>query len=109
MTSHRMLLALTTCADRESAERLARVLVEARVAACVSVGAPTMSVYPWQGQIESETEVPLTIKTCPARVAELKTLLNAHHDYDVPELLLTPVVDGAEDYLQWAENWMIHD
>jgi periplasmic divalent cation tolerance protein len=100
---------MTTCADQAAAERLARALVEARLAACVSIGAPVRSVYPWQGRIEMEQEVVLTIKTVPVRVEALKRFIAEHHDYDVPELLISPVIDGAEDYLQWAEQWMTND
>lgn len=109
MPSPRIVLAFTTCGDRVAAERLARLLVEAHVAACVSVGSPTLSVYPWQGRIESESEVPVTIKTSPARVGQLKNLLVEHHEYDVPELLVTEVVDGLDAYMDWAEDWMSHD
>ncbi|NDY95930.1 divalent-cation tolerance protein CutA [Wenzhouxiangella sp. C33] len=106
MSSCRLLLAVTTCADASAAERLAAALVEARLAACVSISAPVRSVYPWQGRIEVEQEVVLTIKTAPARIEALKRFIAEHHDYDVPELLISPVTDGAEAYLQWAENWM---
>lgn len=109
MSSSRLLLVVTTCADRASAERLARGLVEARIAACVSIESPVLSIYPWQGRIESDTEIPLTIKTGPAQISRLKRYLAEHHDYDVPELLVTPVVDGSDEYLSWAEEWMIND
>lgn len=109
MSSSRLLLAMTTCADAAAAERLARALVEARLAACVSISAPVRSVYPWQGRIEVDEEVGLTIKTSPGRVEALKRFIAEQHDYDVPELLISPVTDGAEAYLQWAEQWMSND
>lgn len=101
-----LVLAHTTCADAEAAERLARGLVEARIAACVSIGAAVLSVYPWQEGIETASEVPLLIKTAPHQVAALKRYLADHHDYEVPELLVTPVIDGLESYLQWAADWI---
>lgn len=109
MDSPRLLLAHTTCADLESAERLARGLVEAHIAACVSVGEPLRSIYPWEGRIASDREVPVLIKTCPERLDALKRFIAEHHAYEVPELLITPVVDGSEAYLGWAEDWMSHD
>jgi periplasmic divalent cation tolerance protein len=109
MSNPRLLLAMTTCADQDAAERLARALVEQRLAACVSAGSPAVSVYPWQGRVETATEVPLTIKTAPNRLAELKRFIEEHHEYDVPELLIVPVVDGTEAYLNWAEEWMDND
>lgn len=101
-----LVLAHSTCADLASAERLARGLVEARIAACVSIGASVCSVYPWQGGIETASEVPLLIKTTPGQVAALKRYLADHHDYDVPELLVTPVIDGLDSYLRWATDWI---
>lgn len=109
MVSPRLLLAMTTCADQAAAERLARGLVEHRLAACVSAGSPVTSVYPWQGAVETETEVPLMIKTAPHRLADLKRFIEEHHGYDVPEMLVVPVVDGLEAYLKWAEDWMGND
>ena len=109
MSSGRLYLAMTTCADQAAAERLARALVEARLAACVSINGKVRSVYPWQGQIEVDDEVALTIKTASSRLEQLKRFVAEHHDYDVPELLITPVTDGAETYLQWAEDWMSDD
>ena len=109
MSNPRLLLAMTTCADQAAAERLARALVEHRLAACVSAGSPITSVYPWQDRVETETEVPLTIKTAPHRLAELKRFIEEHHECDVPELLIVPVVDGAQAYFQWAEDWTGND
>ena len=101
-----MCLAMTTVADRSQAERLASVLVERHLAACVSLGSSVTSIYPWQGRIESEAEIPLTIKTAPSRLEALKAALAELHPYDVPELLVLPVVDGSKAYIEWACDWM---
>jgi len=98
-------LVLTTCPDRETAERLSAMLVEQRLAACVSAGAEVISTYPWQGRVEHESEIPLTIKTTRTRVDALKQELVAHHPYDVPELLVVSVSDGLDDYTQWIRDW----
>lgn len=104
--SDEICLVLTTCPDRETAERLSAMLVEQRLAACVSVGAAVTSSYPWQGSIETESEIPLTIKTTRARVHALKNELVRHHPYEVPEVLVVPVADGLDDYLQWIRDWV---
>jgi len=104
-----LLLAHTTCSNIAAATRLARGLVEAHLAACVSIGPEIQSVYPWQGRIESEAEVALLIKTSPAKLPALKEFLVENHDYDVPELLVTPVIDGHQPYLEWARKWLEHD
>lgn len=104
--SIRAAVVLTTCADAAAAERLATALVEQRLAACVSIGAPAVSVYAWQGRIEREHEVGLTIKTTPGALDRLKARLVELHDYDVPELLVLDVVDGSADYLAWIRDWV---
>lgn len=104
--SEQICLVLTTCPDGQTAERLAAVLVEQRLAACVSAGNPVMSTYPWKGKIEREQEIPLTIKTSAGRVSALKQALVEHHPYDVPELLVVPVTDGLDAYTQWIRDWL---
>lgn len=103
--SDQLCVVLSTCPDAETAERLAGVLVEQRLAACVSAGAPVTSMYPWEGRIEHEQEVPLTIKTSAGRLEELKRVLVDHHPYDVPEILALPVIDGLEAYTGWIREW----
>jgi periplasmic divalent cation tolerance protein len=104
--SDEICLVLTTCPDEKSAERLAEVLVEQRLAACVSAGSPAVSTYPWQGRIEREREIPLTIKTARSRVPVLTETLVAHHPYEVPEVLVLPVVGGLDAYMQWIRDWL---
>lgn len=102
----RLYIVMTTCADRDQAERLARRLVEQRLAVCVSIGSPAVSVFPWEGRVNSEQEIPLTIKTAPERIDELKRAFEQIHAYDVPEMLVVPVVDGLQPYFDWANDWM---
>lgn len=106
MDSTPLLIAHTTCANLADAERLAQGLVEARLAACVGIGGEIRSVYPWQGRIETQVEVPLLIKTSPERLPALKQFIIAQHPYELPELLVTAVVEGHEPYLRWARDWM---
>ena len=100
---------MTTVETRDQAEHLARTLVEGRLAACVSIGAPVTSVYPWQHKIETAEEIPLLIKTSPKRLEALKSSLKERHPYDVPELLAMPVVDGLPAYFAWAQDWTDND
>ena len=104
--SDEICLVLTTCPDEKSAERLAEVLVEQRLAACVSAGSPAVSTYPWQGKVEREREIPLTIKTARSRVSALTETLVAHHPYEVPEVLVLPVIDGLDAYVDWIRDWL---
>ncbi len=90
--------------DQDSALRLARVLLDEHLAACVNVLAPCQSVYRWQGQIELAQEVPLLIKTVHSRYPALETRLLELHPYDVPEIIALPVVSGLPAYLTWVAD-----
>jgi periplasmic divalent cation tolerance protein len=92
---------LTTCPDEATAERLARTLVEERLAACVNRLAGVRSTYRWQGEVHDEPEVLLVIKTTAATVGTLSARLLDLHPYEVPEVLALPVAGGSERYLQW--------
>ncbi len=95
------LLALSTAPDREQALRLARILVEERLAACVSLLPGAQSVYRWQGAISEDAECLLLIKTSRARWEALAARLAAIHPYQVPELIAVPVACGLPGYLAW--------
>jgi len=94
----------STCATAEEAEKLARQLVEARLAACVTILPGARSVYRWQGAIESAAECLLAIKSSRPLFAELCATLEKAHSYDVPEVLAVPVLDGSPNYLNWLEG-----
>lgn len=93
----------TTLPDRESADDLARSLVHARLAACVSVGAPVTSIYHWRGAIETSIEVPVRIKTRAELLDALAAAIRARHPYELPEILAVPVCDGSDEYLAWID------
>lgn len=101
MTATGMLLVLTALPDEDTAQRIATDLVEARLAACVSIGAPVRSVYRWQGAVERTVEVPLAIKTTADRYDALEQALRAAHPYELPEIIALPVECGLEGYLRW--------
>lgn len=95
------ILVLTQMPDQDTARALARSLVEARLAACVNVGAPVESLYHWRGQIETASEVPLVIKTRRDRYRELEAAILAQHPYELPEIVAVPIGDGLASYLEW--------
>lgn len=93
---------LTTTDSADEAERLARVLVEAHLAACVQISGPVRSVFRWEGAVSVEEEWQLWLKTDAGRVDDLAARLVAEHGYDVPEVLVVPVVGGHGPYLDWV-------
>jgi periplasmic divalent cation tolerance protein len=97
-------IAHCSCPDAETAARIARVLVEERLAACVQAIASVRSTYRWQGTLHTDAEVLLLIKTTRRRLDALKARLPGLHPYDVPELLVLEAVDGLPAYLDWLES-----
>ena len=96
-----IIVILSTCATREEAEKLARVLIEERLAACVNVIPGVRSYYRWKGAIESADECLLVIKSSRELFGSIAAILEGEHSYEVPELLALPVVEGATNYLNW--------
>lgn len=95
------IVVLCTCAAMEDAERMARALLSARLAACVSVSPGAKSYYHWKGEIESAGECLLVIKSSADLFQELRKAIEKMHSYETPEVLALPVVDGAPNYLEW--------
>jgi len=95
------IVVLNTCENEADAERLARALVEARLAACVSVVPGVRSFYHWQGGLEAAAECLLVIKTSRALFPALQLEIEKLHSYAVPEMLALAVVAGSENYLAW--------
>jgi periplasmic divalent cation tolerance protein len=95
---------LSTCSDEEEAERIARALVDARLAACVNVLPKMRSFYRWKGEVEDATECLLVIKSSRPLFGELRSALEKAHSYEVPEVVALPVVDGAPNYLNWLHE-----
>ena len=96
------IVVLVTCGSLKEGRRIARALVEARLAACANV-LPTSveSIYRWKGNVEAAKEFLLIIKTSRARLAALETAVKRLHSYDVPEIIALPIEKGSRDYLAW--------
>jgi periplasmic divalent cation tolerance protein len=97
-------VALSTVGTAEDAERIARALVERRLAACVNVVPGVVSVYRWKGAVERDEERLLVIKTRAERLEDLRRALVELHPYEVPELLALPVEAGHGPYLAWLDE-----
>jgi periplasmic divalent cation tolerance protein len=94
---------LTTCPDREQAERIARRLLELHLAACINILPGVQSIYRWEGDIESAAEVLMLIKTRVDLIREVQSTIAGLHSYEVPELLVLPISAGSESYLAWLD------
>ena len=95
---------LSACASADEAGRIARGLVEARAAACVNIVPQVRSVYRWKGSIEEASEWLLVIKTSRALFERASALLRHLHSYEVPEVVVLPIVAGSAEYLEWIDR-----
>jgi periplasmic divalent cation tolerance protein len=93
-----------TAPDPEVGERLARALVEERLAACVNVVSGVRSIYRYEGQIHDDSEVLLIVKTRSDRAGLLESRVRALHPYDLPELIRIPLAGGSAAYLEWVRE-----
>lgn len=97
-----VVVALSNAPDIQLAKRIAHMLVEEYLAACVNLGAPCLSMYMWEGRLEGAEEVPMVIKTTRGQVPALIERLRQLHPYEVPELLVLPVLGGLQSYMEWV-------
>lgn len=98
------IIVLSTCGGAEEAEKIARQLLEKRLAACVNILAGARSLYRWQGAIEEAAECLLIVKSRQGLWEELRAEIQRLHSYEVPEILLLPIDDGSPAYLDWLTN-----
>ena len=95
------IVVLMTAADKDEAGRIAEMLVDARLAACVQILPEIKSVYRWKGEVQREQETLLLAKTTRSRFAELEDRVRAMHSYETPEIIALPVTGASEPYLKW--------
>ena len=100
--AERVAIVLVTAPDRDVAERLVRSLLDERLVACGNIVPGVLSLYCWQGRLEREEEVLIVLKTTAALTAELVRRVPALHPYEIPEVLVVPVSDGYEPYIDWV-------
>jgi periplasmic divalent cation tolerance protein len=95
---------ITTTESAEAVDTLGRGIVDARLGACVQIVGPIQSIYRWEGEVLNEQEWQCWIKTSADRVKLLTEYIKKNHSYDVPEVVVLPVVGGSSDYLSWVTS-----
>ena len=93
-----------TAPNEEEAARIARTIVEERLAGCVNIVKGIRSIYSWQGKIEDDSEVLMIVKTQRHLFEALKRRVKELHSYTVPEIIALPVIEGSDDYLNWLKE-----
>lgn len=92
---------ITTLPEMEQAKQMAQTIVNQKLAACINILPQMVSIYRWQGALEEGTEHMLVIKTEVARLDELKKTILEMHPYELPEIIVVPIVGGHPPYLDW--------
>lgn len=93
-----------TVSNEDEAAKIAKLLVEAKLAGCVNIIKNIRSIYIWQGKIEDEPEVLMIAKTEKKLFSALSAKVRELHSYTVPEIIALPIVEGSEDYLKWLKE-----
>lgn len=94
----------TTIARREDALRIAGALIEKRLAACVQILGPVLSIYRWNGAVEQAEEWQCLIKSRQDLFEEVARSIKAIHPYETPEIIATVISSGSAAYLQWLHD-----
>ena len=101
----KILLALSTFPDRETAQRITNQLVTEKLAACANILPQIESIYHWKGKLETGNETLVFFKLSEDRQSDFQNKLRSLHPYEVPEIIFVPISSGLPEYLRWvAEN-----
>ena len=95
------IIVFITASHEDEAAKIARSLVDARLAGCVNIIRNIRSIYRWQDKVEDEPEVLMVLKTQKSLFNSLAEEVKRLHSYEVPEIIAIPLVEGSEDYLKW--------
>jgi periplasmic divalent cation tolerance protein len=98
----KILLALSTFPDAETAHRISNQLVTEKFAACANILPAVESIYRWKEKMETSAEVIVLFKTTPNRQKDFQEKLRSLHPYDVPEIIFMSITDGLAEYLRWV-------
>ncbi len=98
------IIVFITASKEEEAVKIARSLVEARLAGCVNILKDIRSIYSWEGKTEDEKEVLMIAKTKKELFAQVEKKAKELHSYSVPEIIAVPVDEGSADYLTWLKD-----
>lgn len=99
-----MLIVLTTTPNNDEAESLARAIIGQNLAACVQILPQITSVFSWEGQVQTDPEHLLLIKTLEEKFDELSAFIKERHSYDVAEIVAIPAERVSDDYLKWMRE-----
>jgi periplasmic divalent cation tolerance protein len=95
---------MVTAASQRECRKIARHLVEAKLAACVNITQPIESLYRWKGKLATDKEYLMLIKSTRDLFPQIKAGISKIHSYHTPEIICLPIIDGSRNYLQWLSD-----
>jgi len=98
------ILILVTTKDKREARKIARALINSRLAACVNILNKVESVFRWQGKVDSASEAMLFIKSKRTKLPQVIRLIKSLHSYDLPEIISFSIASGSKEYLNWIDE-----
>jgi periplasmic divalent cation tolerance protein len=93
---------MVTASSRRECRKIARRLIEEKLAACVNITQPIQSIYRWEGKIDQGKEFLMFIKTTRVLFSQIRAEIALIHSYHTPEIICLPIIDGSPNYLQWV-------
>lgn len=102
--SEKILLALSTFPDRETAQRISNQLVTEKFAACANILPAIDSIYRWKDKVETGSETLVFFKVSEDRKSAFQDKVRSLHPYEVPEIIFVPISSGLPDYLRWVAD-----
>ena len=95
---------MVTASSRRECRKIARRLIEEKLAACVNISQPIQSIYHWEGKTQQSKEFLMFIKTNRDLFPQIKAEIDLIHSYHTPEIICLPIIDGSPNYLQWVSD-----
>lgn len=101
------ILIVTNFPDKKQAMAFANKIIDDRLAACINILNASISVYSWQGKTESAEEIPVLIKTQQQNYTKIEQAIKSMHPYELPEIIIVPIIGGLPAYLQWISQTIL--
>lgn len=98
------LLVLCNTPDKETAHKLAKLLLAEKLCACINILPQVESLYIWNDELKETTEVTMLIKTTKASYPELENTMKMNHPYEIPEIIALDITHGLAEYLSWINE-----
>jgi periplasmic divalent cation tolerance protein len=98
---------ITTTEKRQDADKIAGILVDRKLAGCAQILGPVTSIYRWKGQVETAEEWQCIIKSRHDLYGDIEKVIKSVHPYEVPEIIVVPLIAGSKDYLEWLDGTLI--